>query len=131
MAKARRKTKKTKAPRATGAAKSPEEIRKIRNQIKNVILDGSVEMTKRIVRSVNEEGSANALKFLWETASLFPNEAEEDSAEDESLAGILLKALQTPEEAPDDEEEEKAEGNEEGDVESEEGKEVGCTGKRD
>jgi hypothetical protein len=107
--------------RTTGVAKKPEEIRKIRNQITNLILNGSVTMTNRVVREVSEEGNISGLKFLWETARLFPSgEAEEDPNSSDALAKSLLKALGLPMEPPSEDEEEMAEPKAEADVESEE-----------
>jgi hypothetical protein len=128
MVKGKKKAAQKSAPRTTGVAKKSEEIGKIRNQVRNVILDQSTDMAKRIVRSVNEEGNVGALKFLWETARLFPTgDAEEESGGGESMAKMLLKALGLPTEPPSEEEEEhkqddheeEEETNGEGDVESE------------
>ena len=128
MTKAKKKPGKKASPRATGVAKKTDEIRKIRNQVRNVILNGSVKMAERIVRTVNEEGSVSGLKFLWETAALFPSgSAEEDSTGEETLAKMILKALEMPTEPPSDDEEERNEEDEtnaEGDVESEEPEEM-------
>jgi len=59
-------------PRITGIAKKPEEMQSARNQAVNLIVDSSVEMTQRVVRSVSERGSVPALRFLWEVAGMFP-----------------------------------------------------------
>lgn len=122
MAKAKKRTsKKSAASRTTGVAKKPEEKRKIRNQVTNVILNNSVGMAQRVVRLVNEEGNINSLKFLWETARLFPTgDVEEEPDGGETLAKILLKALGLPTEPPSEDGEEREEANQEADVESEE-----------
>jgi hypothetical protein len=106
MAKAKKGTAKKNVARTASVAKKPEEMQKVRNQVANVIVDGSVEMAKRVVRSVSEEGNINALKFLWEFANLFPTpETEEDPEEQETLAKILLKGLRLPAELPSEEKE--------------------------
>ncbi len=136
MAKTRKKSRKTRgrgrrSVRTTGLAKKPEEVRRIRHQVTNVILDGSLDMTRRVVREVNEEGSVSALKFLWDTARLFPAGETEEESDGEGLAKALLKALGFPTDPPNEDEEEKDESKREADVESEEsdeGEEIGTTG---
>jgi hypothetical protein len=129
MAKTKKASKKSggkSTGRTTAVAKKPEEIRKIRNQVTSVILNGSLAMTNRMVREVSEEGNISALKFLWETARLFPaGEAEEDPNSSDALAKSLLKALGLPTEPPSEDEEEAEETKPEADVESEEGEEGG------
>ncbi|MBZ5548444.1 MAG: hypothetical protein LAO22_10910 [Acidobacteriia bacterium] len=98
----------------TGVAKKPEEMQSARNQVANLIVDSSVEMTQRLVRSVSEQGSVPALRFLWEVAGMFPTAPGSDENEQATSTKALLEKLGLYEELP---------GNEtdpDGDVESEE-----------
>lgn len=101
-------------PKITGVAKKPEEMQSARNQVANLIVDSSVEMTQRLVRSVSEQGSVPALRFLWEVAGMFPTAPGSDENEQATSTKALLEKLGLYEELP---------GNEtdpDGDVESEE-----------
>ena len=116
-----RSGKKRNAARPTGATKKPEDIRRIQNQVRNVILNGSVKMAERIVRSVHEEGSIGALKVLWETASLFPSgDAGVAATAEEPLAKALIEALELPTKEAEQDEESEDEADGDADVESEE-----------
>jgi len=103
-------------PKVTGVAKKPEEMQRSRNEVVNLIVDSSVEMTQRVLRSVSEGGSLPTLKFLWEVAGMFPTASgtTEESNQDAAVAKSLLEKLGLYEELRGD-------GAEpEGDVESEE-----------
>jgi hypothetical protein len=102
------------APRITAVAKKPEEMQGARNRVVNLIVDSSVEMTQRVVRSVSDGGNVSALRFLWEVAGMFPTTAGADDGEQEATAKSLLERLGLHEELRKDEAEP------EGDVESEE-----------
>jgi hypothetical protein len=102
-------------PRITGIAKKPEEMQSARNQVVNLIVDSSVEMTQRVVRSVSERGSVPALRFLWEMAGMFPTTPGSEDSEQEAVAAkSLLEKLGLYGELPG------GEADPEGDVESEE-----------
>ena len=101
-------------PRITGVAKKPEEMQGARNRVVNLIVDSSVEMTQRVVRSVSDGGNVSALRFLWEVAGMFPAGAGAEDGEQEATAKSLLERLGLCEELRKDEAEP------EGDVESEE-----------
>jgi hypothetical protein len=101
-------------PRITGVAKKPEEMQRSRNEVVNLIVDSSVDMTQRVVQSVSERGNFTALRFLWEVAGLFPNAPSPEDSEQEASAKALLEKLGLYEEGPGDE------GDPDGDVESEE-----------
>jgi hypothetical protein len=68
MAKAKKsksRSRRAKRPqRVTAVPKKPEELQDARNQVKNMIVNASVDMTRRLVRSVTEGGSILALRFL-------------------------------------------------------------------
>jgi len=100
----------------TGAPKNPEELQDARNRVLNVIVDSSVDMTKRVVRSVNEKGNVSALRFLWEVSGMFPTSASDDVEEQESVAKSLIENLGLYEEFPTIH---GSEGDGKGDVESE------------
>ena len=102
-------------PKITGIAKKPEEMQRARNQVVNLIVDSSVEMTQRVVRSVSERGSVPALRFLWEVAGLFPTTAGSEDGDEGASAKALLEKLGLYGELPAGEAD-----PEEGDVESEE-----------
>jgi len=116
MAKTKAKIKKQsgtkRAPKITGVAKKPEEMQHARNRVVNLIVDSSVEMTERVVRSVSDGGNVPALRFLWEVAGMFPNNPAEDS-EEEASGRALLEKLGLYEELPG------GERGPDGDVESE------------
>jgi hypothetical protein len=81
-------------PKVTGIAKKPQEVQKVRNQVVNLIVDESVGMAERVVRSGSERGNLSALKFLWEVAGMFPgDEAAEEESEDDG-GNPLLAARQ-------------------------------------
>jgi hypothetical protein len=101
-------------PRITGIAKKPEEMQRARNQVVNLIVDSSVEMTQRVVRSVSERGSVPALRFLWEVAGMFPTTPGSEDGGEEASAKALLEKLGLYGELP------AGEADPEGDVESEE-----------
>ena len=94
--------------RVTSVPKTAEELQKVRTKVKNLILDGSVEMTQRVVQSVTESGTMTSLKFLWEMAGLFPTAGAEDDDEvpDGSFAKTLLERLGLPSDLPRPREEE-------------------------
>ncbi len=90
--KAEKKAVTNRKPKVSGVPKTPEEIQDVRNQVVNLIVDESVVMAERVVRSVSERGNLQALKFLWEVAGMFPaNEAAEEGSEDEAANGLLEK----------------------------------------
>jgi len=84
----------------TAVPKKPDEFQNARNRVTNVIADASVDMTKRVVRSVNERGSVVALRFLWEIAGMFPMPAAGGVEEQESVAKSLIEKLGLYEESP-------------------------------
>ncbi len=95
-----RKSQASKSKRVTAVPKQPGELQNARNRVTNVIVDASVDMTKRVVRSVNERGSILALRFLWEIAGMFPAPSESGSEEQESVAKSLIEKLGLYEEFP-------------------------------
>jgi hypothetical protein len=101
-------------PRITGVVKKPEEMQDARNRVVNLIVDSSVEMTQRVVRSVSERGNVQALRFLWEVAGMFPADPSPEEGEQEAAAKSVLEKLGLYEEHREDEAEA------EGEVESEE-----------
>ncbi len=113
MAKAKKSAAKAKPATVTAVAKKPDEIKRVRNRIANLIMDESLEMTKRSVRAVKEGGNVTSLKYLWEVAGLFPAPPAGDDGEEDSLAKTLLQRMGLSTDIPRDEE------DEEGDVESE------------
>jgi hypothetical protein len=117
MAKAKKKAKPAGAklrPKITGIAKKPEEMQRARNQVVNLIVDSSVEMTQRVVRAVSERGSVPAVRFLWEVARMFPTAPGSEDGDEEASAKALLEKLGLYEELR------KGEADPQGDVESEE-----------
>lgn len=120
QAKARKATSKKDTPKSdspgthgTGSkAKTADEVQQIRNVVTNLILDGSEDMAKRVMKSVTEGGQVTALKFLWEMSGMFPFE-EGENGERESLAKILLSRMGLQGQVP------VIAGDDEGDVESE------------
>jgi hypothetical protein len=84
----------------TEVPKKPDELQNARNRVTNVIVDASVDMTQRVVRSVNERGSVLALRFLWEIAGMFPTSAGGGVEEQESVAKSLIEKLGLYEEFP-------------------------------
>lgn len=113
-AKPKRQPAKKQEPGVTGIAKTPEEIQNARNKVTNVIVDGSVEMTKRVVQLVSAGGNITGLRYLWEVAGMFPAAPGAESGAQESVAKSLLEKLGLYEELPGDE------AGLEGDVESKE-----------
>jgi len=101
-------------PKITAVVKKPEEMQSARNQVVNLIVDSSVEMTQRVVRSVSERGNVPALRFLWEMAGLFPIAPGSEDSEQEGATKSLLEKLGLWKELRGDE------ADPEGDVESEE-----------
>jgi hypothetical protein len=87
-------------PRVTAVPKKPEELQNVRNQVANVIVNASVDMTKRVVRSVSEGGNVVALRFLWEIAGMFPASSPEGAGDHESVAKSLIESLGLYEEFP-------------------------------
>jgi hypothetical protein len=61
MAKAKKSAAKAKPATVTAVAKKAEEIQRVRNKVTNLIMDESLEMTKRAVRSVKEGGNVTSL----------------------------------------------------------------------
>jgi hypothetical protein len=104
------------AHEVTAVPQSPEELQDARNRVINVIVNASVDMTKRVVRSVNEKGNVSALRFLWEIAGMFPTSASGNVEEQESVAKSLIEKLGLYEEFPTIH---GSEGDGKGDVESE------------
>jgi hypothetical protein len=104
------------AHEVTAVPQSPEELQDARNRVMNVIVNASVDMTKRVVRSVSEKGNVSALRFLWEIAGMFPSSASGDVEEQESVAKSLIEKLGLYEEFPTIH---GSEGDGKGDVESE------------
>jgi hypothetical protein len=99
--KSRSKSRKAQASKGvTAVPKKPDELQNARNRVTNVIVDASVDMTKRVVRSVNERGSVLALRFLWEIAGMFPTSAAGGIEEQESVAKSLIEKLGLYEEFP-------------------------------
>lgn len=78
-----------------------DQVQEIRNVVTNIILDGSVEMTRRAVRAVVEAGNITTLRYLWETAGLFPSEDQSENGEADSLAKILLERMGLTTDMPD------------------------------
>jgi hypothetical protein len=116
MAKAKKRVAKKKiTPGVDAKARSAEEIQRVRNRVRNVIMDRSVEMAERVAQSVTEGGQVTALKYLWEAAGLFPADAEEENGEQDSLAKVLLERMGLADELP------ASRTEAEGDVESDEG----------
>jgi len=122
MAKANKNSSKSRTPKSahgvTAAPPNPEERQDARNRVINVIVDSSVDMTKPVVRSVNEKCDASALRILWEVSRMFPMSASDDVEEEEqeSLAKSLIEKLGLYEEFPTIH---GSEGDGKGDVESE------------
>ena len=104
MARAKKIRSKSRTPKrahgVSAAPKHPEELQDARNRVINVIVDSSVDMTKRVVRSVNENGNVSALRFLWELSRMFPTSASDDVEEQESVAKLLIEKLGLYEEFP-------------------------------
>jgi hypothetical protein len=98
----------------TSGARTPEEMQEARDQVTNVIVDASVDMTKRVVQAVNERGSVMGLQFLWKMAGMFPAPEGRDRPGRGSLAQTLIEQLGLCEEIPESMKDEK------GIVESEE-----------
>ena len=99
--KVRSRSRKPQAPqRVTAVPKKPEELQNARNQVANVIVNASVDMTKRVVRSVSESGNVVALRFLWEIAGLFPASVPEGIENQESIAKSLIEKLGLYDEFP-------------------------------
>ena len=113
MAKTKTRTKKA-APPPDPKAKSKEEIQRVQNRVRNVILDGSVEMAQRVVQSVNESGQIASLKFLWDVVGLFPKGEQTEDESPDTLAKILLERM-----GLEDDDAEGESRNASGDVESE------------
>jgi hypothetical protein len=101
-------------PRITGVVKKPEEMQGARNRVVNLIVDSSVEMTQRVVRSVSDGGNVPALRFLWEVAGMFPTAPGSEDGDEEATAKSLLEKLGLYEELRKDE------ADPDGNVESEE-----------
>jgi hypothetical protein len=114
MAKARTRVKKSEPP-PDSRAKSTEEMQRVQNRVRNVILDNSVEMARRVVQSVTESGQITSLKFLWDMAGLFANKKAPEEESPDTLAKILLERMGLDDDDPSDEG-----GHGDGDVESEE-----------
>jgi hypothetical protein len=81
------------AKRVTADPKNPDELQNARNRVTNVIVDASVDMTRRVVRSVNERGNVQALRFLWEIAGMFPPAATTGGDDQGSMAKSLIESL--------------------------------------
>jgi hypothetical protein len=117
MAKAKKSKSRSRKPKepqgVTAVPKKPDELQNARNRVTNVIVHASVDMTKRVVRSVNERGSVLALRFLWEIAGMFPASGAAGIEEQESVAKSLIEKLGLCEEFP------ASQGDGKGDVESE------------
>ncbi|MGA7574807.1 MAG: hypothetical protein WCA97_12550 [Terriglobales bacterium] len=100
-------------PEVTPVAKNRDELQDARNRVRNVIVDGSVEMTRRAVRSVTERGDVVALRFLWEIAEMFPA-AGDGGDEQGQVARSLIQKLGLYDDFPihhEDEDEDKGEGD--------------------
>jgi len=78
--------------------RTQEQLQDVRNQVINVILDGSVEMTERLMRL--DHGNPAALRFLWKIAGLFPKLADEGADEQDMVSKALLERLGLFEELP-------------------------------
>jgi len=91
--KGRKGTPKSKGPRGTKVAKTPEEIQSVRDQITSVILGDAVEMAKSSTRAVKKGGSVSALKYLLQVAGLFPAPTPTQAREPESLRDALVRQL--------------------------------------
>lgn len=106
MAKPKKNSRTSTPPRSAievdAKARTKEQIQEVRNQVTNVILDSSVEMVNRVVQSVIDGGQITALKFLWETAGMFPNESQGENGESDSLAKILLERMGLTPDIPED-----------------------------
>jgi hypothetical protein len=85
----------------TSGARTPEEMQEARDQVTNVIVDASVDMTKRVVQAVNERGSVMGLQFLWKMAGMFPAPEGRDRPGRGSLAQSLIEQLGLCDEIPE------------------------------
>jgi hypothetical protein len=85
----------------TSGSRTPEEMQEARDQVTNVIVDASVDMTKRVVQAVNERGNFLGLQYLWKMAGMFPAPEGRDRPERGSLAQTLIEQLGLCEEIPE------------------------------
>jgi hypothetical protein len=81
-----------KEPQPESTPKTPVDIDKIRDQIKQAVGGRAVELANAAMDGV-KNGHYLPMKYLFEVVGLYPASAGAESAEDNSLAKILLKSL--------------------------------------
>jgi hypothetical protein len=81
-----------KEPQLESTAKTPVDIAKIRDQIKQAVGGRAVEVVNAAMDGV-KNGHYLPMKYLFEAVGIFPVSTGAESPEDNSLAKILLKSL--------------------------------------
>jgi hypothetical protein len=56
--------------REKSAVFSEKRARAVRDEIKSVIVESALDMTKSVIRAVNKRGSVAAMSFLWSLADM-------------------------------------------------------------
>jgi hypothetical protein len=81
-----------KEPQPESTPKTPVDIAKIRDQIKQAVGGRAVDLVNTAMDGV-ENGHYLPMKYLFEVIGLYPASALAESPEDDSLAKILLRKL--------------------------------------
>lgn len=80
----------------TREASPPPELAALRRKITELVAQNAVPMVQQAIDAVREEGQYQAMKYLFEMIGLYPATIDEASAEEDSLARILLSRLGLP-----------------------------------
>jgi hypothetical protein len=76
---------------------APIEMEALRDEIKNVICAAAVRMVSQTIAQVGD-GHSQGMKYLFEMIGLFPATESQETHDEDSLAGMLLRRLGIPEE---------------------------------
>jgi hypothetical protein len=76
---------------------APIEMEALREKIKNLVCAQAVEMVTQTIAQVGK-GHSQGMKYLFEMIGLFPATESQETHDEDSLAGMLLRRLGIPEE---------------------------------
>ena len=84
------------APPVKSAGGEAPDLGEIRRHIADMVGNGAIGMVETTIDQVGK-GHYLGMKYLFEMIGLYPATSTNDSAEEDSLAGVLLRRLGLPE----------------------------------